>query len=458
MKTKQKAESKHANRSLPYASKIEPRPTDALIPNERNPRTHSRRQIEQVARSIDRFGFVNPIIIDQENRILAGVGRWQASKHLGFRDVPTIVLNHLTAEEKRAYVITDNKLAQLAGWDREILAIELQELTELKFDIELTGFSIAEIDLLLEEATEAKSDHGPEDEIPEIADQSAVSRPGDLWILGTHRLLCADARDQSSYATLLGEERADAVFADPPYNVPIGGHVSGKGRIKHREFAMASGEFTRTEFVNFLKATLGAAATLSRDGAVHFVCMDWRHISELQEAGCGIYGALLNLCVWAKTNGGMGSLYRSQHELVFVYRVGSDRHLNNVELGQHGRNRSNVWTYAGVNTFRDGRFEELAAHPTVKPVALVADAIRDVTRRGEIVLDPFVGSGTTLIAAEKAGRLGRGIEIDPLYADVAVRRWQTYTGKQALHAESGRTFEDVELDVEQLMRSRKRRQ
>lgn len=423
--------------------RIEHLPIRALKPYGQNPRTHSRRQIRKIAKSIEQFGFVNPVLIGDDLTIIAGHGRVEAAKLLGLGKVPTLRLSHLNEAQRQAYVLADNRLALDAGWDRELLVLELQNLIDLGFEVELTGFETGEIDVLLEEAAEAEIDPGPEDQIPEIAIGPATSRSGDLWILGNHRLLCGDAREPSAYEVLLGGEHVDAVFTDPPYNVPIAGHVSGKGRIQHREFAMAVGEMSETEFVAFLKATLLPAATASRAGAVHFVCMDWRHSAELQAAGREIYSALLNLCVWTKTNGGMGSLYRSQHELIFVFRVGQTSHRNNVELGRHGRNRTNVWSYAGVNTFRAGRIEELATHPTVKPVALVADAIRDVTRHGEIVLDPFAGSGTTLIAAEKTGRCGRGIELDPFYVDVAIRRWEAYTGKSARLESSGASFEDV---------------
>jgi len=390
--------------------KIELIPIGTLTPYAHNARTHSRRQIRKIAKSIEKFGFVNPILIGDDLTIIAGHGRVKAAKLLGHKKVPALRLSHLSDTERRAYVLADNKLALDAGWDREMLVLELQSLIDLGFEVELTGFETPEIDVLLDEAAQAAADAGREDDVPGISEGPAVSRPGDLWILGSHRLLCGDAREQSSIDALLGNERADVVFTDPPYNVPIAGNVSGKGRIKHREFAMASGEMSEAEFIEFLKATLGPAAAASRDGAVHFVCIDWRHTAELQAAARNIYGAALNLCVWTKTNGGMGSLYRSQHELVFVFRVGRKEHRNNVELGKHGRNRTNVWRYAGVNTFGTDRLDELSLHPTVKPVAMVADAIRDVTRHGEIVLDPFSGSGTTLIAAEKTGRCARCIE------------------------------------------------
>ena len=421
---------------------IEQVAVQALRPCPRNARTHSRRQIRKIAKSIERFGFVNPVLIGDDLEIIAGHGRVEAAKLLGRDKVPAVRLSHLSDADKRAYIIADNKVALDAGWDRELLVLELRGLIDLGYEVELTGFETPEIDILIEEVNESKADPGPEDDVPDVP-KNPVTRRGDLWILGSHRLICADARDPESYARLLTGEHADVVFTDPPYNVRIRGNVSGKGRIRHDEFAMASGEMTATEFVGFLKDTLGHAAAVSRDGAVHFVCIDWRHILELMTAGREIYGDLLNLCIWAKDNGGMGSLYRSQHELVFVFRVGSAAHLNNVELGRHGRNRTNVWRYAGVNTFRAGRLDELAMHPTVKPVALVADAIRDVSRRGDIVLDPFSGSGSTIIAAEKTGRKARAIELEPAYCDVAIQRWQKFTGKAALLEASGEDFEKI---------------
>jgi DNA modification methylase len=310
--------------------------------------------------------------------------------------------------------------------------------------VELTGFEPAEIDLILGDWQEASSEPAaPEDQYAEPPEDATVSRPGDLWILGSQRLLCGDARSSEAYKALLGTDRADLIFTDPPYNVPIEGHVSGLGRVHHREFAMASGEMTEVEFTGFLTQVFRAAADVSRDGALHYICMDWRHLFEALSAGRAVYSSFLNLCVWNKDNGGMGSLYRSKHELVLLFKAGTKSHTNNVELGRHGRNRTNVWEYAGVNTFRAGRLDELAMHPTVKPVALIADAIKDASKRSNIILDPFSGSGSTLIAAEKTGRRGHAMEIDPQYVDVAVRRWQRYSGKPAHLNGSGATFEEV---------------
>ncbi|HVL73948.1 MAG TPA: DNA methyltransferase [Beijerinckiaceae bacterium] len=428
---------------MPY--QIEHLPVRQLKPYERNARTHSRKQVKLIARSIERFGFTNPILVDRTDRIIAGHGRVAAAKLLGMESVPAIRLEHLTDDEVRALVLADNQLALKAGWDKETLALELQGLMDLQFDVSLTGFEIGEIDLILEEAAEAM---GPDplsgdDAAPALADR-VVSRPGDLWHLGAHRLVCGDARDAAAYAALMGEERATFVITDPPYNVPIQGHVSGLGKTRHREFAMASGEMSEGEFTAFLKDVFGRLAAFSVDGSIHMHCMDWRQMSEMLAAGHAVYTELKNLIVWNKTAAGMGTFYRSKHELVFAWKHGSAPHINTFELGQHGRHRANVWDYAGVNTFGASRMEELSMHPTVKPVALIADAVKDCSGRGDIVLDSFCGSGTILIACEKTGRRARAIEFDPRYVDVAVRRWQDHTGRRATLAATGESFEEVE--------------
>jgi DNA modification methylase len=417
-----------------------------LRPYQGNARTHSKKQIRQIADSIRKFGFTNPVLISDEDEIIAGHGRVEAAKLLGMQSVPTLRLSHLDSAQRRAYVIADNKLALNAGWDREVLAIELQALIDLEFDVEITGFCTAEVDLLFDAARESSPDpeHAEDNQVPPLTDPvSAVTRCGDLWLLDRHRLLCGDARHAETYDHLLQDERADLIFTDPPYNVPIDGHVCGLGRIRHREFAMGTGEMSGEAFTAFLQATLGHAAASCRDGAIAFVCMDWRHMGELLAAGQAVFSELKNLCVWNKTNGGMGSFYRSKHELVFVFKLGTAPHTNTFGLGDTGRYRTNVWDYAGVNTLRPGRAEELAMHPTVKPVALVAEAIKDCSRRGEIVLDPFAGSGTTLVAAEKTGRRARLVEFDPAYCDQIVRRFEQVTGKQAKLAATGECFEAV---------------
>lgn len=437
------------NRTAPRS--LEARPPSALRPYARNARTHSRRQIRQIADSIERFGFTNPILISDDDEIIAGHGRVEAAKLLGLKTVPTLRLSHLTPEERRAYVLADNKLALNAGWDQEVLAIELQALIDLDFDVGVTGFSLAEIDFTLDGARERdpEAPSGPEDKLPPLPSRP-VTRFGEVWTLGRHRLVCGDARDPADYARLLQGETADLVFTDPPYNVPIDGHVCGSGRIRHREFAMGVGEMSEAAFTGFLKDTLKPMADVCRDGAIAFVCMDWRHMRELLEAGAEAFTELKNLCVWNKTNGGMGSFYRSKHELVFVYKVGKAAHTNSFGLGDTGRYRTNVWDYAGISSMGAGRAEALAMHPTVKPTALVADAIRDCSRRGEIVLDGFGGSGTTLIAAETCGRRARLIEFDPIYCDVICQRFEKLTGKPAVLQETGAPFDAVAASREEM--------
>src|SRR5215472_5568583 len=438
---------KSAMRSASQPMAIEPMPVAGLRTHPGNPRTHSKKQVRQIADSIRRFGFTNPVLIGDDGSIIAGHGRVEAAKLIGLDSVPTVRLAHLNAAQRRAYVLADNKLALNAGWDRELLAIELQGLVDIDFDVELTGFSSTEIDLVLDEAGEG-SPNDPtdvEDEIPLSTNDpaTAITRTGDVWCLGRHRLICGDARDRVVFDLVMGRERADLIFTDPPYNVPIDGHVTGLGRIRHREFAMGVGEMSAEAFTSFLRLTLGHAAALARNGSIAFVCMDWRHMGELLKAGQAVFFELKNLCVWNKTNGGMGTFYRNKHELVFMFKIGTAAHTNTFGLGDSGRYRTNVWDYAGINTLRAGRSDDLAMHPTVKPVALVAKAIKDCSRRGEIVLDPFGGSGTTLIAAEKTGRLARLIEFDPAYCDTILRRYERVTGKQATCAASGMSFEEI---------------
>ena len=413
----------------------------ALRPSPHNARTHSLRQIKQIQRSIEEFGFTNPVLIDETNQILAGHGRTAAAERLGWTRVPTIQIKHLSEAQKRAYIIADNQLATKAGWDTEILQIELQGLIDLQFDLRLTGFEGSEIDITLGDRSNGGAD---EDAVPPLQLGTEVSKAGDVWRIGEHRLICADATDPASYKTVLNREKARFVFTDAPYNVPIDGHVSGLGRVRHREFKMASGEMSPEQFTAFLRSIFVLLALNTVDGAIHCVFMDWRHIGEMIEAGTGVFTELKNVCVWVKPNGGMGSFYRSRHELIFIWKNGHKPHVNNFELGQFGRSRTNVWEYDGVNSFRTGRAEDLAMHPTCKPVELIADAIKDCSRRNDIVLDPFGGSGSTLIACHKTGRRARLIEIDPLYCDVTVRRWQECSGSVAFHEQSGLSFGELE--------------
>ena len=410
-----------------------------LRPNARHVRSHSDENIRRFSEAILKFGFVSPVQIDSAGTILAGHARVQAAKLLGLPTIPTVQLDHLSEAERRAYVIWDNRASELGGWDKGLLASEFMELEALDpdLDLDLTGFSLDERSLTIDVHGEGAA----EDACPEPSGEPPVSRAGDTWLMGGHRVICGSALEKSCYAALMGTERATMVFTDPPFNVPINGHVSGLGRNRHAEFAMASGEMTEAQFVDFLRTAFELITTYAEQGSIHFLCIDWRHIGELLAATNDIYAELKNMAVWAKPNGGMGALYRSRHELVFVYKHGTAPHVNMVQLGRHGRNRTNVWEYAGQTSFHRDREKELAAHPTVKPVALVADAIKDVSRRGDLVLDPFGGSGTTLIAAEKTGRKARLIEIEPTYIDVTIRRWQALTGGVATLEATGETFD-----------------
>jgi DNA modification methylase len=427
--------------------KIIYRPIAELNLNSRNPRVHSARQIRQIARSIEAFGFNVPVLIDANLGVVAGHGRVTACQQLGWRKVPTIALEHLSHAQAAAFMIADNRLTENSVWDDRLLAEQFKELSvlDLDFSIETTGFETAEIDLQIESlASDGDEQHDEADEIPAASVLPPVSRAGDLWLLGNHRVLCANALHEPAYRLLMGKTKSAVVFADPPYNVPVDGHVGGLGKIHHREFAMASGEMTEAEFTAFLNAASTLLARFSREGSLHYICIDWRHIEELLNATRDVYSELKNLCMWAKDNAGMGSLYRSQHELVFVFKNGTAPHRNNIQLGQFGRDRSNLWQYPGTNSFSRGGEEGnlLTLHPTVKPVALVADAIMDCSARSDVVLDAFLGSGTTVIAAERTGRRCFGLEIDSLYVDTIVRRWQTFTRDRARHAVSGRSFDD----------------
>ena len=414
------------------SDKIENLSPSALQPYGRNARTHSKKQVRQIADSIKRFGFTNPVLIDRADMILAGHGRVAAAKQLGLASVPCRRIESMTASEKRAYMLADNKLALNAGWDEEILAEELKGLLadDLEFDIGVTGFSIAEIDSLVDGLAPEESGDPAEDLLPSDRGE-ARCRLGDVWQLGPHRLICGNSLEPETVALLMDGKRAQMVFTDPPYNVPIQGHVGGSGSIKHREFAMASGEMTTPEFTGFLKTTFERLVEASVEGSIHFVCMDWRHMAEMLAAAEGTYTELKNLIVWAKDNGGMGTFYRSRHELIFAFKSGTAPHINSFELGQHGRYRTNVWSYKGVNTLKAGRMDELALHPTVKPVQLIADALKDVSGRGDIVLDLFGGSGSTLIAAQKTGRRAYICELDPIYCDRIIRRWEAYAKDDA---------------------------
>lgn len=420
---------------------IEYVPLSLLKPNARNPRKHPQKQIDQITKNIDRYGVIKPIGVDEDGNVIYGNAVVIAADQLGISELPVVRFMHLSPADKRAVAIADNKIAENGSWDLQILAEDLQMLAteEIDFDFSVIGFETAEVDLLLDHQATAKDDI-----LPEIsAEVRPVTEVGDVFQLDRCRLICGDARDRAVYRDLVGEQRARAAITDPPYNVRIDGHVGGRGNIKHREFAMAVGEMPPAAFIDFLTAVCSLLAEFTIQGSLHYLFMDWGHSLELLLAARTVYSEHKNTCVWAKTNAGMGSFYRSQHELVHVFKSGTAPHINNVQLGAHGRNRTNLWTYPGVNGFGRER-ELLALHPTVKPVALVSDIIKDCTQRGDIVLDPFAGSGTTSIAAEKTGRRAVLIEIDPLYCDLIVRRWQVYTGETAFCLKTGHSFAERE--------------
>jgi DNA modification methylase len=431
------AGTKRLNLEIVYAS------PSALTPYAKNARKHSKRQIAQLKANILEHGFVTAILCDEKGEIIAGHGRLMAAQELGLEKVPVVYLTHLSEIQKKALRIADNRLSELSSFDEILLKDEiLSILDEPDFAIETIGFSTGEIDLIVDGPMKPTTKVDPADDIPEPAAE-AVSCLGDLWRLGSHWLICGSSRDLEIFHRVTRGEKARTVFTDSPYNVRIGGHVSGLGKHKHREFVEGSGEMSHPEFVEFLRVTHQNMSDCLVDGGIMVSCMDWRHLDALQEASRAVGLTLINLCVWAKTNAGLGSLYRSGHELVLVLKKGKAPHQNLVELGRHGRYRTNVWSYAGANSFKRGRDEELSMHPTVKPVGLVADALRDCAKRGELVVDGFSGSGTTLIAAEKTGRRAAVVELDPIFVDVAIRRWEKLTGKQAVHDETGLTFSQL---------------
>ncbi len=434
----------------PRRLRIEYRHIDEIRPDPRNPRDHSRRQIKKLAGIIRKLGCNVPLLLDRNANLLAGHARYQACKSLGLTEIPTICLEHLDQHQARAFMLADNRIAELSQWNEKILAEHLKELSELTLDldVELTGFEMGEIDLRIESLNAgAEGEADAADALPQSpASKQPVTHAGYLWLLGEHRVLCANTLEDSSYVALMNRKRAAMVLSDPPYNVRIEGNVSGLGRIHHRDFVMGSGEMSEAEFTLFLSRACSLFARYSNAGSLHYLFIDWRHIGELLAAGKVAYTELKNIAVWVKNTPGMGSFLRSQHELVAIFKSGHGRHQNNVRLGEYGRNRSNVWPYPSINSF--GRSGEegnlLVMHATVKPVALLADAIVDCTARGDIVLDGFLGSGSTVIAAERTGRRCHAIEIDPLHVDTAVRRWQVYTRDRARHAATGRFFDEME--------------
>jgi len=425
-------------------------PIDKLTPNPRNARKHSPAQVRQIAASIRAFRFNVPLLVDDTMTVLAGHGRLLASKHLGLKELPVIRLSHLSGNLKSAFAIAENRLVEKGAWDEDILRDLFQEFSvgELDFSLDVTGFSLPEIDVILEgpggeeadDADDAPIDPGP-----------SIVRPGELWRLGDHRLLCGSSLEADSYGQLLGDERAAMVFTDPPYGVAISGHVKAKGKTRHREFAMGGAEMSSSELTAFFTQAWRLCAAHSLEGSLHYTFIDGAHLFEMLNATHAAYDRQVSLCVWHKTNAGMGSFYRSAHELVVISKKGSAPHQNHIQLGRFGRNRTTVWSHAGAGVFLKSAEDAdlMAQHPTPKPVRLIVEALLDASSRADLVLEPFCGSGSTLIAAERTGRRCRAIELDPLYCDLTIRRWQRHSGQVAIRDEDGATFSELELEAGQ---------
>ncbi len=418
----------------PFQHSIQQLDVNCLTRHPDNPRVHSKAQIKQIAKSIESFGFKIPILVDGNHQIIAGHGRVEAAKLLDIDTVPAVVADDLNDAQSRALMIADNKLTENATWDDQLLANNFQILNDLdlNFDLDVTGFDYGEIEqlLILDDASSEQQ------ESLSAIDESlpVVSQLGDSWQLGNHRIVCGNALDGDVYKFLLGKKTAQLVFSDPPYNLPSStiGKVCEK---QHGNFQFASGEMSQEAFIKFLTMVFSHCRDFSDDGSIHYHCMDWRHLQDIITAGLSIYDELKNICVWVKDRAGMGSFYRSQHEMVMVFKKGQANHQNHFKLGQHGRYRSNVWSYPAVRVIDDTGCDSqdaLSIHPTVKPVVMIMDALQDCSKQKEKILDPFLGSGSTLIACEKTKRCCYGIEIEPKYVDATIRRWQALTGKEAV--------------------------
>ncbi|MBT3392486.1 MAG: ParB N-terminal domain-containing protein [Elusimicrobiaceae bacterium] len=425
---------------------IEYLPLSTIKPYKNNPREHSPKQISQIAKSIKQFGFTASILIDEDNEILAGHARLEAAKIINLKTVPTVMIKHLSDAEKKAYRVADNQLCLVGKWDFDLLKLEFAEIEKLEnldFSLDITGFETGEIDVILDGslADKDKKLNEKDNTIPFIPKNEIISKFGDIWELGNHKILCGDALQSENYKKLLGDKKADMICVDFPYNLHVDSFACS-GKIQHKNFAMAAGEMSSEEFQEFLNKNFKLLKEYSKNGSLHYAFMDWRHIKEIILAGTDIYEHYINLCLWSKDNAGMGSLYRSRHELIFIFKHGNRPHTNNVQLGSMGRYRTNIFEYPGVNSFGKNR-ENLKLHPTCKPVEMIKDMVLDVTNRGDLVLDSFLGSGTTLIASEKINRKCFAMEIEPLYVDTAIRRWQDLTGKSAVHVESGKTYREL---------------
>jgi hypothetical protein len=417
-------------------------PIGSLRPAEAPVRRHPKKQLAKVRKSLEVFGQVTPILVTPDGEIIDLELVWQALRANAATHVDVIVVADKSPEEIKALRLVLNRTALDAVWDDENLRIVLKDLLDQNFDLDLTGFDVPEIDRYLSlDIPQANVEEDGSD-IPPVQAR-AISAPGIIWALGEHRVGCGSATDLAFVSRVLGGKTANSSFIDPPYNIKVDGFITGKGRHRHREFVQGSGELSTDEYFALLKDSLLVLKGCCAPTALVYACIDWRHVMELTVAGHACDMPLYTICIWTKTNGGMGGIYRNAHELVCVFKAGAEKPLDNVELGRHGRNRTNVWSYPGMSSFGKDRDELLGSHPTVKPVAMIADALRDVTKRGDIVLDTFLGSGSTLMAAQETGRICCGVELDPLYVDVTIRRWQNATGRDAVLFETGEHFDDV---------------
>lgn len=415
-----------------------------LRPAHRRVRTGDPEHVARIMRAIASLGFTVPILISREGEIVDGHIRVEAAKALGLTEIPCVIVDHLNECERRLLSIAVNRLQEKGSWDIVQLKLEFESLIDLDIPVEASGFELPEIEVVLslgDDDLDEEANNTP----PVDYRQPAVSRPDDRWRLGRHVVLCADACEERSYQTLMDGEVARLMLTDPPFNCPIDGFVGGKGEIRHREFVAATGEMSDDRFESFLHDFLVYAMSHVVDGGIGLSFIDWRQIELLLHAGRRSDLSLQNIIVWNKGRGGMGGTYRNAHELVAMFKRGSTAHLNNIELGKHGRDRTNIWSYPGATTLGSSARQQLKSHPTPKSVELIVDAILDLTSRNDVVLDPFLGSGTTLIAAEKSGRRCYGLELDPAYVDVIVRRWQAFTGGGAVRAD-GRSFADLEAE------------
>ena len=408
--------------------------TDMVQVRDKNPRKHAKKQLQKLKNAIQKLRFINPIIIDEKGILIAGELRLQAAKDFKMSQVPALILEDITEEEARAIRIADNRIAEDAIWDFSLLQEELNNL--VKFDIKFDDVGFEPIDyekIFLSKDSPDNKVHNEETEDSSWLDENIpiLVKKGDLIRLGDHFLVCGDSLNPATFAFLMQGELAQIVIADSPYNCTINKHVCGLGKVKHEEFEMASGEMTDAEFSDFIFKFMQNLVKFSADGSLHYLFIDWVGLNKILTQGSKLYTELKNIAVWDKGVGGMGAFYRSQHEMVPIFKNGKAKHQNHIQLGKYGRYRTNVWEYPGIRATNPGSLELLKLHPTVKPVAMLHDILLDASSKNDIVLDCFGGSGSTLLAAERSGRRARIIEISPRYCDVIIWRWEKETGKKA---------------------------